>query len=117
MHLGDFRNSASSKPDRTNTLEGDGEQPCHETPEHFFIFSLIFKESTLAAQIAKARPSQTKKHLFFQTKTTKASKGTQLQQHIHRHDKKGAPSYIFFLFFFIFSRPFQTCRENGLRGS
>ena len=38
MHLGDFRNSAFSKPDRTKTLEGDGEQPCHETPKHFLFF-------------------------------------------------------------------------------
>ena len=48
MHLGDFLNSASSKPDRTKTLEGDGEQPCHKTPKHLLICSLIFKESTLA---------------------------------------------------------------------
>ena len=34
MHLGDFRNSAYC----SKTLEGDGEQPCHETPTHFLFF-------------------------------------------------------------------------------
>ena len=103
MHLGDFRNSASSKPDRTKTLEGDGEQPCHETPEHFFICSLIFKESTLAAQIAKTRPSQTIKHIFPQTKK---AKNKVKARHFNNESigmTKKEPLRIFSLVFLLYS--------------